>query len=99
MSRLTGYKTVNQEVTIGYQCDVCGKKVENVPKEWHEFNHHHNAWGNDSIDSYEYFHVCGIECYIKQLSDSLKKMDREYGAEVDGMSVDFAKMLLEKLKS
>lgn len=99
MSRITEYKTVQQEVTVAYQCDVCKKQVEKVPKEWHEFNHHHDAWGNDSIDSYEYFHVCGIDCYVKQLTDSVKEMDHRYGAEIDGMSVPFVKILLERLKS
>ena len=48
-------KTVTEfkEITVSLKCDVCGKihEGEELPDEWHSFNHHHNEWGNDSVDS------------------------------------------------
>jgi hypothetical protein len=82
-------------------CDECGRehKGHDYPDDWHYFNGHHSSWGNDSCDSYQYYLVCSPECYAKQL----KKAVREFGdyntAEVDDMTIDFAKRLADFLNA
>jgi len=102
MSALTEQKQVSQSVTIGHKCDVCGERditKPYLPEGWLGFNHHHQSWGNDSIDSYEYYDVCGVDCFIKQLESSINELDDRYGSEIAGMPLSFAKKLLEKLKN
>ncbi len=89
-----------QNITIGYECDICKKKVEGKerPKDWHHFEHHHEQWGNDSGDSYDWFDVCSPKCYFAQLEKSLKEMDEYYTAKIDDKSPEFVKSLLSTIK-
>jgi hypothetical protein len=92
-------KQVKQEVTAGYACDVCNTRVTgNLPKDWFSFSHGHCEWGNDSIDSVEYFYVCSVACFKTQLEASIYEIgDRSCGS-VGTMPIPFAKNLLEALK-
>ena len=89
-----------KEVTIGYKCDICKKQHDgdDYPDSWHYFNHGHQAWGNDSHESREYFLVCSPECYFKQLTKSLKEVGGNTGAEIDEKEPDFVIHLLEYVK-
>ena len=59
------------DVVVAKKCDVCWKEIpksECVYGREHPFfsiTTHHNDWGNDSIDSYEHFHACSVECATK----------------------------------
>jgi phospholipase C len=94
--------TDTREVTIGFICDVCKKEHigEDVPDNWHSFSHQHSEWGNDSMDSWEYFHVCSAGCYTTQLGKCLKEMSGyKRSAEIDNMTFDFASDLFQKLSN
>ena len=54
------------------KCDVCGKDIPpttgyflNEATPYYRITIHHNDWGNDSIDSYEYKDACSPECALK----------------------------------
>ncbi len=101
MSKINTIKQVNQSVTIGYECDICGLKHNgnSLPNSWHSFGHHHQDWGNDSIDSNKYFHVCSIGCYTEQLKNCLNSLeDHKRTAEIDEMSYEFAQSLYDRIK-
>ena len=89
-----------EKVIIGHKCDICKKQHDgdDYPDSWHYFHHQHEAWGNDSCDSAEWFLVCSPECYFKQLVKSLKKVGGNYGAEIDEKTKDFVIHLLEYIK-
>jgi hypothetical protein len=88
-------------VIVGYKCDNCGK-IHNgdFPDEWHHFSSHHNEWGNDSIDSYEYYDVCSPECYVDKLTDVVEsEMSGIHNGDVDGMKIQFARRMVEYFKN
>ena len=93
--------TETKQVIIGYKCDICkkyhskGKPLNEYPDNWHYFNHRHEGWDNDSIDSVEWFLVCSPECYFKQLKKSLKIVGEYHGAEIDDKEPSFIKDLLK----
>ena len=84
-----------REVTLSVKCDVCGKMHQgsDLPDEWHSFSHHHNHWGNDSYESYEYHDVCSPECYWKRFSYCIAELDGCDDAEVDGFQIQFGRVL------
>ena len=71
----------NTFVNIGYKCDICGVKTDEVslPDTWHELTHSHSAWGNDSCDSVENFHVCSPICYVEQVKISVVEVGEYRG--------------------
>lgn len=84
-----------KEVTIGYKCDNCGKihNGASIPDDWHDFSGHHNSWGNDSRDSYEFYTSCSPECYGKLLKKAVEEFSGYCDAIVDGFEIDFAKRM------
>lgn len=84
-------------VVVGHKCDICNneKLGKDHPDDWHYFSHQHGGWGNDNIDSVEWFLVCSPECYFKQLKKSTKQMRSRPDQEIDNMSGDFVKKLVE----
>ena len=84
-------------ITIAVKCDVCEKinKESDIPSEWHGFNHHHNEWGNDSIDSYEYHDVCSPKCYWIKFKECVDDLDGYSDAKVDNFEIQFARLLIE----
>jgi len=89
-----------KQITIGHKCDICKKQHDgkDYPDSWHYFSHEHQAWGNDSFESSEWFLVCSPECYFKQLKKSFKEMNQSHGTEIDDKTSDFVKSLLEYIK-
>lgn len=102
MSAIREEKTVKKEVTVAWECDVCGVQTsdkEQYDQEWHTFNENHQGWGNDSSDSYRGHDVCSVDCFIKQLQESIPDL-MEYAddeAEIAHMPVKFAQELLDRL--
>lgn len=93
-------KTKNYTVCENCECDNCGKihNGKDIPDDWHEFNSHHNSWGNDS---YEYYLACSPKCYaelLKEVVDEYSGCDYDE-VEVSGFSLEFAKQLSELLNS
>ena len=73
---------VEQEIkkTIGYVCDVCEKDIKiNEVSAWDNSNIYkgfevkvgHHDWGNDSVESIEYRHICE-ECLTKDVENYFK---------------------------
>lgn len=99
MSYNEEYKEVTEKrrVTVSIRCDNCGAIHEGsrIPPSWHKFSSHHNEWGNNSVDSFEYHHVCKPQCYV----ELIKKLTAEYSdypsLEVDDMSLEFAQSFLQ----
>lgn len=90
-----------KKVTVGCRCDNCGKDVrgKDIPDDWHHFSSHHNDWGNDSIDSFEYYDVCSPECYIEKFIDVVdNEMEGYRDGKVDDMELDFARNLSDHFK-
>ena len=58
-------------------CDVCGKEIKTHESYW-SLTTHHNDWGNDSCDSYEYYDVCSKECMRKKFEEYLKDSDNKH---------------------
>lgn len=65
----------------GIQCDICSKVIRKPihPERWFDkaFKYyivqtHHNDWGNDSVESFEAFHVCP-ECINQFVADYLNR--------------------------
>lgn len=75
-----------KEVPVSATCDVCNKELspvyysfygQNDRKEdaynFYQITTSHNDWGNDSIDSYEYFIACCPDCALKFMEKYLKE--------------------------
>lgn len=104
MANLKEQKKVTklENVTIGHKCDNCGKVIntERFPDEWHHFSSHHNEWGNDSCDSYEYYDVCSAKCYVEKFTDVVEnELNGRSDAEVDDKEIQFARVLVDYFKS
>lgn len=65
-----------KEVCIATFCDKCNKQIIR-PKSYSEaknfhFYHvttHHSDWGNDSIESYQYFDFCSMDCLKPHMNE------------------------------
>lgn len=102
MSKITEQKEVNriEEITTGLKCDGCGCE-ESSPRtnDWQELSAHHDSWGNDSVDSWEYYDCCSPECYIDVLEKCLVEFERyKIGAKFNNMEFVFAKKLVEYVR-
>ena len=91
------YIARNEEIVIGIKCDVCGKihKGNCLPDNWHEFDHHHGEWGNDSPDSFKWHQVCSPECYFKKLKECVSNLKGRSDASIDEFEIQFARKLIK----
>src|SRR5947208_3258020 len=102
MSEIKEEKTVTKEIVVGWECDSCHKHTTDTKErdeKWLSFSEGHSGWGNDSIESVQYYHVCSAKCFIEMLPKRIKDVDGHRGAEVADMPVAFCKELLELLRS
>ena len=84
-------QTVIREVVIGKRCDICFKDIPPTSKSFPRTNHpyfdittHHRDWGNDSCDSYEYFHACSPACALKFATEYLNEdFDGHHSREIE----------------
>lgn len=88
-----------EKVITAYSCDCCGNTHagDTIPNNWHEFIGYHNSWGQDSCDSSESYISCSPVCYIKLFQNSVEQFKKYNDAEIDGFTIQFAKMLSEFL--
>lgn len=78
--------TVEKEVDIGVECDECGKEIRNKETmkkrfgsyPYYEVTTHHSDWGNDSVDSYEYYDLCSLDCLMTHMK---RYYDKASGSE------------------
>lgn len=98
MTFITEKVPVVEERATGIKCDYCDRVYEvNTPLFY--FDSHHQGWGNDSVDSYEYYHACSIECFKGILKNCIEKLKSDSRtAEIAGMPYDFAVKMLEAIK-
>ena len=81
------------EVIVGRNCDICGKGIY-PSKDWdarcNYFVIHtwHNDWGNDSIESHEYFDACCPDCVMKFTQKYIK--DSFEGMTHNTMKIEIA---------
>ncbi len=87
--------TEQRRVVVAVVCDNCGKEhlASVQPNEWHSFYGQHQQWDNDSADSFKYYMVCSAKCYAEKLSESVKEFQEYETSEIDGMKIQFAKLL------
>ena|SRR2546429_5027663 len=102
MSTIKEEKTVKKEVTVAWQCDVCYIQTADLSRyeqEWFHFSESHQGWGNDSIESCDSYDVCSVDCFIKQLQESIPDLLEyaEASAEIADMPIKFAQKLLDQL--
>ena len=70
-----------EEVITGRKCDICGNDI--LPVNGNTYNYfyivtNHFDWGNDSIDSFEYFDACSPACVLKFVKESIEDAYDEY---------------------
>ena len=82
----TKTETVTHEVKTvkALKCDVCGKEITAKDdirirgiKYW-ELTTQHNDWGNDSVDSIEYFDLCSENCVRAKLEKYFADCKRSF---------------------
>ena len=74
-------QTAIREVVVGKKCDICFKDIPPTSRSiyrrtthpYFDITTHHSDWGNDSCDSYEYFHACSPACALKFATEYLNK--------------------------
>ena len=68
----TKTETITHEVKTvkALKCDVCGQEF--TGDYWRLFTFH-NDWGNDSVDSNEFYDLCSEECVRNALEEYLEK--------------------------
>lgn len=99
MTFITENVPVIQEKTTGIKCDSC-LKIYPPGSGLFYFNSHHNDWGHDSIDSYDYYHACSVDCYTKLLGVCLDELEsNSRTAEIAEMPYAFAIELYNRLKT
>ena len=96
MSYITEIKTVQEKVTVGLKCDICGATTDDEDNtQWTEVSHSHSDWGNDSCESFKTFHVCSPQCYIAQLASSIRDLEYSDTGIINDMSLEFVVNLLK----
>ena len=69
--------TVTERVCISKitYCDICKKDIDTDKGYWELTTGHHD-WGNDSVDSIEYFDICSEDCLRKKFDEYITKSGR-----------------------
>ena len=79
------------DVPVSATCDVCG--IDLVPTKkaqdgmhvdlynFYQITTYHYDWGNDSVDSYEYFIACCSHCALRFMSKYLTKNFKQYSTK------------------
>lgn len=86
-----------KEIENGIICDICKKTIreENDYKSefrtkmshFYEVSTHHNDWGNDSIESYQYYDICSEECLFKFLKKYFDGQDATLCCEIEEIRI------------
>jgi len=90
---LTEERAIKRDVTIGWRCDVCGKKTnqKKIPNDWLRFDCvYHGQYPQDFQT--EDIDVCSARCFIKFL---IKEFQNGCSwEEIADMPIDFLKQLV-----
>ena len=91
--------TERKEVITHVVCDTCKKEVLGfkLPDNWHKISAHHHEWDEYHHESCENYFVCGPGCYKIKLKEVVEDFKEYESAEVDGMTIEFAKLMVEFL--
>ena len=74
---------VEKECVVLKKCDACGKDIPPTSRKWSvdrkvtpyfHITTHHDDWGEDSIESYEYLDACCPECAMKIACEYIGKL-------------------------
>ena len=86
-----------KKIENGVICDVCNKKIREEEdyksayrtkmSHFYEVTTHHNDWGNDSIDSYEYKDICSEECLITFLKKYFNGEDATLCCDIEEVKI------------
>ena len=86
------YKKLRQveirKVVVGKKCDVCHEDIpptERYPMKsfpYYKITTHHSDWGNDSCESFKYYHACSPECALKFTADYITDSYNERNSNV-----------------
>lgn len=77
---------VIRDCVIGKKCDICGKEIPPtaIPHrygepvyDYYSVTTHHYDWGNDSVDSYDYFDACSPDCVNKLWEEYIRDSSRK----------------------
>lgn len=78
-------------------CDICNKKIKEEEDyktpyrtkmtHFYEVSTHHNDWGNDSIDSFEYRDICSEECLFEFLKKYFDGTDGTLQCEIEEVKI------------
>ena len=81
-----------QKIAVKRVCDMCGEESKTL----RTINHHHNSWGNDSIETYENIEICdNPECYRSAFKKFQESDNSNYDTAVfDDMEYENLKILL-----
>lgn len=84
-----------KEIPISLICDKCKKEILNeedykepsknfilVNKVYYYITTHHNDWGNDSVDSYEYSDICE-DCLVDFVKEYFKSANGTEQCEIE----------------
>lgn len=90
----TKTETITHEVKTvkALKCDVCGKEF--TEKYW-KLNTYHYDWGNDSIDSNEFYDLCSENCVRAKIEGYFKECKHSLTQHFE-LSQDFFKEHKEK---
>lgn len=95
MSKTYADEMVKKRVVAFYNCDNCKKSVKSE-EDIKSFHGGHQEWGNDSIESYEYFDVCSMKCYLDIIKRELDEYADQYPSyQIDNQSAKFFKGFYE----
>lgn len=75
-------RVIRDKVLVGEDmfCDICGKQIKSGNGYWH-VQTHHNDWGNDSVESFEYFDVCSVECLKQKFDEYCDESNGKYNSK------------------
>lgn len=88
-----------EEVIVGRVCDICKKKIEPEKHygvyDYFKITTHHHDWGNDSIESYEYYDACSPECAIHFANNYLQSAFGQYSRNTRTVEIEHCNSLEE----
>lgn len=63
-------RTVIKRILVAQEvfCDVCRNKIGRNKGYW-KCHTWHDDWGNDSVDSHDYFDICSTACLMKKFKE------------------------------
>ena len=68
-------QSVKKDVLKKIICDICGREIIG---DYYEATTHHNNWGNYSVEGYEYWDLCSMDCLKVHLENHYCDDDSQY---------------------